>query len=685
MKKKVLLTILLVSLFACVLAFGISAAGAETNAYGEITPVEGVAIPTVIDSTSKVVIKASDDTYYTFPSYYILEDNATFTWKKNDKVNAIVGRDVSAQELRKYIVRMEIPEGITQMNPNTSGGACVFEDAQIMVEATVPSSMEYIGAYAFQRCYELVTINGLKEHYAKATRVGPMVLNGTKWGENIDLVFAEGLTLIPNNSFRGTKIRSVTFPSTLTKIDSSAFQNCTNLTSVTIPASVTVLKNHIFASCSNLTSVDVSACTGLTEIGEYCFEATAITSFDFTPFASTLETMGMGLFNRCGSLTTVTGFELLVNVESVGNNMFNQCQLTEINFPPNITSIGSYAYFNHRSTQTEIRIPNGVTSIGNHALVRDKNVAGVAGVKIYLPASLQTVSNDYTFEYWDFAEMYMPAGFDLPTGFVNGTNETGTVYYYTGDLNSLTISATNNKPILNAEWVHVSEFTGAANDKNIIVYGCNLCDLFYKSEHDVKSTVEGSGCLGVCSREGCGKTAVVANPTHAYAWVFTDVNGNEMSFTAAIVATYKCASCQAEEKTQNIGKIFDVFGYTFDEKDPSHIGYKTMVDSNAIEAYESLSGKTVQYGMMAGIAPENADGMPLSLNGEGEISVAKSTVVADMTNTDFKFIQIKITNINKSTFIYCNAYFVVDNKISYICDTVSQTATIKQINIQTEE
>ena len=49
MKKKVLLTILLVSLFACVLAFGISAAGAETNAYGEITPVEGVAITTVID------------------------------------------------------------------------------------------------------------------------------------------------------------------------------------------------------------------------------------------------------------------------------------------------------------------------------------------------------------------------------------------------------------------------------------------------------------------------------------------------------------------------------------------------------------------------------------------------------------------------------------------------------------
>ena len=164
-----------------------------------------------------------------------------------------------------------------------------------------------------------------------------MILNGTQWGAGIDLVFAEGLETVPNYSFTGTKIKSVTFPSTLTKIDSRAFQSCTNLTSVTMPASIVTIKNHVFADCSKLATVDLSACTGVEEIGEYCFEKSGLTSFDFTPFASTLETMGMGLFNNCSKLTTVTGFELLVNVESVGNNMFNQCPLTEINFPPNIT------------------------------------------------------------------------------------------------------------------------------------------------------------------------------------------------------------------------------------------------------------------------------------------------------------------------------------------------------------
>ena len=687
MKKKVLLSLLLVSLFVCIFTVMVNAAGAGTNAYGEITPVEGVTVPTTIDSTSRVVIKASDDTYYTFPSYYILEDSATFTWKKNEAVNEIIGRSISnASDIRSYIMRMEIPEGVTKMNPNTSGGACVFEDAKIMVEATIPSSMEYIGAYAFQRCYELVTINGLEAYFARATSFGAMILNGTQWGQGIDLVFAEGLETITNNSFRGTKIKSVTFPSTLTNIDERAFQGCTNLTTVKIPAGMLTIKNHVFADCTGLQTVDVSECTKITSIGEYCFEKSGLTSFDFTPFASKLTSLGMGVFNSCGSFAKVTGYELLDNITSVGTNMFNQCPLTEITFPKNITSIGGYAYFQHRSNQTEIRIPNGVTSIGNHAFVRNNSNGNCpAGVKIYLPASLETVSNDYTFEYWHFAEMYMPAGFDLPTGFVNGTNETGTVYYYTGEKNGLTISSTNNKPILNAEWVHVSEFTGADSTKNIIVYGYNVCDAFYMGQHDAKNAIEGSTCLGLCSRSGCGQTAVLNNAQHTNIWVFANENGGEMSFTAVIVATYKCSSCQTVEKTQNIEKIFDVYGYSFNENDPSNIGYKTKVNTDAINDYESLSGNTVKYGVVAGIAPENANGKPISLNENGEIVIGESTVLADMTETDFKFIQIKVTNINKSTSIYCNTYFVLNSQVSYVCEAISDVATIKEIKIPVTE
>ncbi len=688
MKKKVLLTLLLVSLFVCVFAFSVNAAGATTNAYGEITPIEGETAPTVIDSTSKVVIKANDGTFYTFPSYYILADNATFTWRQNSAVNTTLGyaENLSASNIRAYIIRMEIPEGVTQMNPNTAGGATVFEDAKIMVEVTIPDSMEYIGAYAFQRCYELETINGFEAYMQRCTQIGKMMLNETKWGTGIDLVIPEGITEIPEFAFSKTKIKSVTLPSTLVTLNQRVFQNCTNITSVTLPASVKVIKNHVFASCSSLTSVDTSACTGLTEIGEYCFESTKITSFDFTPFAKTLNTLGNGILNNCQKLTTVTGFELLEKITSVPYKMFNSCPLNAISFPQNITSIADYAYFQHKSMQTELRIPNGVTSIGDHAFVRSNGATFVAGVKIYLPASLTTVKDNYTFEYWDFAEMYIPSGFvNVPTGFVNGTNETGTVYYYTGNLNGLTISQTNNNALLNAEWVHVDAFTGASADKNIIVYGYNVCDAFYQGVHDVKEAMDGSTCQGECSRTGCGEIGILANPMHKNAWTFTNKDGNEVDVTAVIIATYKCADCAMVEAQEEISPIFYAVGYTFNEEEPSQISYRALVNHKPLERYEELSGETLKYGLVAGIAEKNSDGKPLTFNAETQkIGTVGSVVYAQATDTDYTSVEIKLTGINVSTSIYCNAFAVVNSKISYICDTVGDTATIKNIVIPVE-
>lgn len=671
MKKKLLLTILLVSLFVLVLAVGINAAGATTDAYGEITQVEGVATPTTIDTTSRVVIKASDGTFYTFPSYYILEDNATFTWKKNEAVNEILGLNVSAQELRKSIIRMEIPKGITQMNPNSNGGGTVFEDATAIVEVTIPDSMAYIGDYCFQRCYELVTINGFEAYMARCTKIGNLFLNGTKWGENIDLVIPEGITSIPSSAFQGTKIKSVTFPSTLETLGSRAFQGCTNITSVTLPASVTALKNHVFASCSNLTSIDMSACTGLTEIGEYCFEKTNLISFDFTPFVSSFETMGMGLFNCCYSLTTVTSFELLDQITEVPTNMFYQCPLDEINFPKNITSIGNYAYFQHKSMQTEIRIPNGVTSIGNHAFVRNGNAPAVSGVKIYLPALLTTVPDNYNFEYWDFAEMYIPSGFvNVPQGFVNGTNEKGTVYYYDGDLNGLNINGTHNAALLNAEWVYIDDFTGASADKNIIVYGCNTCELFYMNEHDTKA-VEGNPCMGRCER--CDLEAMLANPAHEFAWVLN--NGGKVSIQAKIEAVHKCPHCNTEEKTKVIDVIFSTDGYSY-EKDGKGITQRIRVDKDALKEYSDILGvDTYDFGIFASLSSYNnspIDGNLLTVDSEtGKLTATNenATVFGTFAGSSYTFIQIKLAGIpSLDTQVYCGAFLVMGNSVTYVCD-----------------
>lgn len=684
MQKKVLLTLLLVSLLVCVFAIGINAAGAETDAYGTVTTFEGQTEPTVIDKTSKVVLKANDGTYYTFPSHYILADNATFAWKQNTAVNTTLGyaENMSASNIRGYIIRMEIPEGVVRLNPNSNGGATVFEDASKMVEVTIPSSVTLLGDYCFNRCKALVTINGFEEYMARATYIGALLLNNTLWGEGVDLVIPEGITNVPRYAFAYTKISSVTFPSGLKTLTNNAFFACPNITSVSLPSGLETLENHAFASCSSLKSIDTSKCTSLKTVGNYVFENAKISTFDFTPMKDTLESIGEGMFNGCTNLTYVTGYELLDKVMAINTNMFKSCPLSEITFPKNITLIGAYAFAYHKSMQTELRIPNGVTSIGNHAFVRG-NASAVSGVKIYLPASLQTVSNDYTFEYWDFVEMYIPSSFvNVPTGFVNGTNETGTVYYYTGDLNGLTISETNNKALLNAEWVHVDAFTGAASDKNIIVYGYNVCDAFYQGVHDVKVAMEGSTCQGECERTGCGEIGILANPEHQSVWVFTDENGNEMKVTALIVAEYKCTKCQTVESHEEISPIFEAVGYTFDEEDPSQISYRAFVKQEPLKRYEELAGQSLKYGLVAGIAKENPDGKPLTFNADTEeISTNGDVVCVEINNKDYASLEIKLMGINVSTSIYCNAFAIVNSKVSYICDTESDTATHKNIVI----
>ena len=457
MKRIILFSLMIISL-VCMLAFAVNAQGSTSNEYGDITVIEGVSEPTVIDSTSKVVLLASDGTYYTFPSYYIVEDKATFRWKKNEAVSAILGytSSVANNDFRPYVIRMEIPTGITSINPGSEGGAYAFEDSRKMVEATIPATLTVMGNYTFNRAYLLETINGFDTFIQRATKLGNMMLAETAWGADFDLVIPSTVTAVPELCFYGTKIKSVTFPDNLTQIGSRAFQGCLNLTSVTIPGTVEYMKNHAFAACSNLNSVDMSKCTSLKEIGEYAFEKTKLTEFDFTPFKDTLVTVGDGIFNQCGSLSTVTGYDKVDGITAVGANMFSGCPLTELLFPKNITSIGSYAYFNHKSTQTEVRIPNGVKSIGNHAFARNNGTPNVSGVKIYLPASLTTVSSEYNFEYWDYVEMYIPASLtSIPKGFCNGTNQTGTVYYYTGAKNGFSIHETHNTALLNAEWISV--------------------------------------------------------------------------------------------------------------------------------------------------------------------------------------------------------------------------------------
>ncbi|MDY5917404.1 MAG: leucine-rich repeat domain-containing protein [Treponema sp.] len=118
-------------------------------------------------------------------------------------------------------------------------------------------------------------------------------------------------------------LQTITIPSSVTSIGSSAFYKCTKLTSVTIPEGVTSIGSYAFSYCSSLTSITIP--NSVTSIGDEAFQ-------------------------DCSSLTSITIPE---GVTSIGNYAFDECKkLTSITIPESVTSIGGYAFYYCTSLKT---------------------------------------------------------------------------------------------------------------------------------------------------------------------------------------------------------------------------------------------------------------------------------------------------------------------------------------------
>ena len=113
-----------------------------------------------------------------------------------------------------------------------------------------------------------------------------------------------------------TKITSVIFPSSITKINGQTFQGCTGLLSVTIPDNIIDLSsNAIFDGCTSLRNVTLG--TGITSIGTYTFR----------------------------NCTNITSIAIPKNVTTIGNGAFKGCsRLTSIVIPKSVKSIAEYAF-----------------------------------------------------------------------------------------------------------------------------------------------------------------------------------------------------------------------------------------------------------------------------------------------------------------------------------------------------
>ena len=193
-------------------------------------------------------------------------------------------------ELRKKIRSVEIPEGITSIERDTSDNwdhVGAFQSCSALKELRIPNSiktlpaklfqksgiskiilpddLEVIESGAFNECNKLKSIS-LPGHIKElqGTLFSGSALEEFLWEKN------DGTTELPYYVFGWcTQLRKVVLPDSLTKIGEHAFAGCINLKELTIPSAVSVIEKCAFSGCEKLEELHVP--DGVWEINEGTF------------------------------------------------------------------------------------------------------------------------------------------------------------------------------------------------------------------------------------------------------------------------------------------------------------------------------------------------------------------------------------------------------------------------------
>ena len=135
-------------------------------------------------------------------------------------------------------------------------------------------------------------------------------------------------------------ITSVVFPNTLTFIGQRAFLDCHGITGeVVIPDSVTIIGANAFFYCDGITSVVFGS--GLQEIRDYSF-AQCYALEHISKLPESLTVLDNGAFDRCGLLCDSIVIPPLVT--TIGERAFAYCQIPSVVISEGVTTIKRGAF-----------------------------------------------------------------------------------------------------------------------------------------------------------------------------------------------------------------------------------------------------------------------------------------------------------------------------------------------------
>lgn len=229
------------------------------------------------------------------------------------------------------LTEITIPESVTSI------GAQAFQGCSSIVEAVIPKNVTHIRSSAFANCTNLKTvyynaINCNKDTHQLFTNC-----------PNLNtIIIGDEVKTIPMYAFAEcTGLTKVSLSEEVDYIGTCAFQGCINLEEITIPQTITFIGEKAFQDCCKITEVIIPENA---ELKQYAFAG--CTNLE-TVYYNTIYTAASDIFSGCNSISKLVFGD---NVEYIP--CFENCLITEITIPKNVTIIDDFAFRNCKNLGT---------------------------------------------------------------------------------------------------------------------------------------------------------------------------------------------------------------------------------------------------------------------------------------------------------------------------------------------